>query len=111
MQVKGKVTHVLEKVSGQSAKGPWSKQDFVIETQDQYPKHICFTVWNDKIPIPQIGQEVDVSSMTESREYNGRWFTDLTAWKYDAGKGAATSQQAPANEIKEQPSNEDGLPF
>jgi len=95
MEINGKIIEVLEEKSGQSAKGGWRKQEYIIETQDQYPKKICFMVWGDKIDdfgIKQ-NQELEVSIDIESREYNGRWYTDVKAWKV-AQKGASTSNSS-----------------
>ena len=49
----------------------------------QYPKKICFMVWSDKIDELAIkeGENLVVSIDLESREYNGRWYTDVKAWK------------------------------
>jgi len=44
LSVKGKIQQILKPESGVSRAGKeWSKQEFVIETEDQYPKKICFT--------------------------------------------------------------------
>ncbi len=69
--------------SGQSANGGWRKQEYVLETAGQYPKKVCFMAWGDKIDQFNIkqGETVEVSVDLESREYNGRWYTDVKAWK------------------------------
>jgi hypothetical protein len=91
LEVKGVVIHILEEESGISKAGKeWKKKDFVIETtEDQYPKKIAFTVFGDKIQslftFTQ-GQLVDVSFNLESREYNGKWFHNVNAWKVEAGE-------------------------
>jgi hypothetical protein len=83
MKINGKIIQLLEEKSGQSAKGPWRKQDYVLETEGQYPKKICFMVWSDKIDEFAIkeGETLVVSIDIESREYNGRWYTDVKAWQ------------------------------
>ena len=83
MNIKGKIIQVMEEQSGESAKGPWRKQEYVLETDGQYPKKVCFMAWNDKIDEFAIkeGHVVDVGIDLESREYNGRWYTDVKAWK------------------------------
>ncbi len=85
MEVKGKVIQLLPLQSGMGKKGPWKKQEFIIETQSQYPKKVCLSVWGDKIEQFNIseGQLINVSVELESREYNGRWYTEARAWKID----------------------------
>jgi len=59
-------------------------QEFVIETQEQYPKKICFSIWGDRIDksILQIGETVTVSVDIDSRQStNGNWFTSIQAYK------------------------------
>lgn len=86
LEIEGKVVMLLPEQSGTSGKTgkEWRKQGFVIETQEQYPKKAVFNVWNDTVDaVKQLasGTKVKVSFRIESREYNERWYTDLTAWK------------------------------
>ena len=87
LSVKGKVDQILKPESGVSRAGKeWSKQEFVIETDEQYPRKVCFTLFGDKVDLingMSAGQEVEVSFNIESREYNGRWFHNINAWKID----------------------------
>jgi hypothetical protein len=113
MEVKGRIFQVLEPVTGESAKGPWKKQDFVIETMDQYPKKVCFTVWNDKVQVSSFtpNSVINVFFNAESREYKGRWFTDLGAWKVEIGSAEAAGEDMPPPPVEVEQSKEDGLPF
>jgi hypothetical protein len=59
----------------------WSKQTFVFEETDtKYPKNIALTAWNataqeaSKIPLEA---ELDCAIKVESREYQGKWYTDV----------------------------------
>ena len=102
LEITGKIIQIDEPVTGQSSKGEWKKQQFIIETDDQYPKKICFINWNDKVSLSSTkpGTKVTVAFNVESREYNGRWYTDLKAWKMDiegAGSTDATPPPAPMN--------------
>lgn len=83
MEISGKIIELLAVKSGQSANGEWRKQEYVLETDSQYPKKICFMAWGDKIDQFNIkqGETLAVSIDLESREYNGRWYTDVKAWK------------------------------
>lgn len=107
MEISGKIVRVLPEKSGQSARGPWRKQDYILETRSQYPKQICFMVWGDKIDEfgIQEGQELQISIDIESREYNERWYTDVKAWKV-APAGAADANGPPP--FQEEPPPYDG---
>ncbi|MBX9853588.1 MAG: DUF3127 domain-containing protein [Cytophagaceae bacterium] len=117
LEVTGKLIKILNSQSGTGAKGTWVKQEFVIETADQYPKKICCSVWGDKVESLKnlnIGDQIKVSFNIESREYNERWYTDVRAWKLElAGKGSSSKEKTP----DEPPMNfesspeEDDLPF
>lgn len=99
MEIRGKLIHVLALQTGEGKNGTWKKQDFVIETDGQYPKKVCLSLWGDKYneSLLSIGNELVVSFDAESREYNGRWFTDLKAWKLDLAEGGETpAAPAPA---------------
>ncbi len=104
LEINGKLVKVMEQVTGESRNGGWVKQEFVIETFDQYPKKICCSVWGDKteqLRRFQPGDDVKVSFNLESREYNERWYTEVRAWKLDpAGAiSAAPSQGAPSFQV------------
>ena len=98
MDIKCKLLDKLAVQSGTSARGPWSKQDFIVETLEQYPRKICMNVWGqDKVNELQgynPGEMLTVSINIESREFNGRWYTDVRAWKIQR-EGAAEPQMAP----------------
>jgi hypothetical protein len=83
MEVKGKVIQLLAPQTGQGKKGTWRKQEFILETQSQYPKKVCLSMWGDKIDQfrVQTGDTVIASVELESREYNNRWYTEARAWK------------------------------
>ena len=83
MELIGKIVQLLPEKSGESARGPWRKQEYILETEDQYPKQVCFMVWSEKIDEFAIkeGESLTVSINLESREYNDRWYTDVKAWR------------------------------
>lgn len=100
LELEGKIIRKLNVQSGVSARGNWSKQEFIIEYQEgNFPSQACFNVWGeDKVKDLerfQIGDSVKVSFNISSREYNGRWYTDLRAWRLDSA-GEAASAAAPA---------------
>lgn len=81
MEISGKTIAVLDLVTGTSKAGKaFQKRGFVIETAGQYPKKVCLQLFGDKVnDCPNVGEEVKVSFDPESREWNGRWFTQLNA--------------------------------
>jgi len=85
LEITGKLLQKLPMQSGQGSTGNnWQKQEFIIETTEQYPKKICAQLWGDKIDQLEklnIGEMISVSFAVESREYNGRWYTDIKAWR------------------------------
>ncbi len=92
MEISGKVISILPEQSGEGRKGPWRKQDFIIETEGSYPRKVCITLWGDKIDRFDIkeGENLTASVNIESREFKGRWYTDVKAWKVEKD----TSQQS-----------------
>lgn len=85
LELTGKITQVLPEKRGTSARGEWRKQEYILEIPGDYPKQVCFMVWGDRIDQFGIreGQDLRVSVDLESREYNGRWYTDVKAWRVD----------------------------
>jgi hypothetical protein len=115
MDISGKIIQFLPAQTGQGKNGPWKKQEFILETGDTYPKKICIAVWGDKIDLGSFkpGDTVDVSFDVESREYNGRWYTDVKAWKV-LGKQQASGNAtypAPVSGSNASSADDDDLPF
>jgi hypothetical protein len=118
LEITGKLVQILPEQTGQGQNGPWLKQNFILETQDQFPKKVCIVCWNDKAEIlKQLkpGDEVKVAINLESREFNGKWYTDVKAWKVETGSGTKNpSDFMPDREVtyNEGPSEiKDDLPF
>lgn len=86
LEITGKLLSKLPQQSGQGKNGVWVKQEFVIETDDQFPKKVCIQVWGDKTkdlnPISE-GDTLKASINIESREFNGKWYTDVKAWRIE----------------------------
>lgn len=90
MEIQGKIIHILPLQSGigKASGKEWKKQEFVLETLDgQYARKVCFSMWGDLIDRTQlqVGEDVTVQIDVESREYQGRWYTDVKAWRVDRG--------------------------
>ena len=103
MELSGKIVKILQLQSGQGKNGVWKKQEYVMEYGDAYPKLVCFNLWGDKIDQYALneGDKVNVSFDIESREYNGRYYTDVKAWKVGKGEAMPQSQDAPAGKNSE----------
>lgn len=99
MELKGKLLQLLPLQTGTGKNGAWKKQDIILETEGQYPKKVCISIWGDKINESQlqVGSQLSISFDIESREYNGRWYTDVKAWKIgpaDAAKAGGGEEYA-----------------
>ena len=97
----GKITKILAVESGTSKAGKeWKKQGFLVDTGDQYNPEVCFSLFGaDKIAALESfseGQEVEVSFNISSREFNGKYYHNIDAWKITAtGAGQAPQNAAP----------------
>lgn len=126
MEIIGKLSEVLPEQSGQGRNGTWVKVSFVLETQDQYPKKVCIDAWGDKVDSVKSLNTNDVVKVdfdVESREYNGKWYTNVKAWRIEkqgAGGGmpaSTPSQNPPLPDFEEPMSSStsfeptDDLPF
>ena len=97
--ITGKVTQILEEQSGTSKNGPWRKQDFILETEDKYPKPVCITQWGDDIESFAVreGERLTAHVDIQRREYNGRWYTDVKAWRVTRDQPAGSGGSGPAD--------------
>ena len=121
MDIKCKLLDKLAVQNGTSARGPWSKQDFIVETLEQYPRKICMNVWGqDKVSELagfNAGEILNISINIESREFNGRWYTDVRAWRIQreaaAGQQPVAPQGDPFMNVSAAEGEDDGgdLPF
>ena len=122
LEIEGRIKQKLSRQSGQSARGAWEKQEFILEYQDgNYPADVMVTAFgSDKVADrdrDQVGDAVKVSFNLRAREYNGRWYNDVRLWKIaPAGQNAAQQppvQQAPAPTLDDMPADipENDLPF
>jgi len=119
MEIIGKLIQRLPLQSGISKTGnSWQKQEFVIETLEQFPRKICANLWGERTAVLEtlnIGDKLVMSFDLESREFNGKWYTDVKAYKVDPvaanpqtppqtqpTASAAAPAVAPANELPEE---------
>ncbi|MBI5371966.1 MAG: DUF3127 domain-containing protein [Sphingobacteriales bacterium] len=97
MQLTAKLIQLLPLQTGNGKNGQWKKQDIIVETGGQYPKKVCVSIWGDKIneSLLKTGTLLNISFDVESREYNGRWYTDIKAWKLEPAGEAGTTDKIP----------------
>ena len=80
-QVTGKLIGILPVISGEKDGREWSKGGFVVRTSDDTPKSVVLQLFGEAklnwlTPL-QIGQTISAEYYPESREYGGKWYTDL----------------------------------
>lgn len=112
MQLIGKVQQLLPVQTGTGKNGQWKKQEVIVATEGQYPRQVCVTVWGDKVndQLLQPGNELKLEIDIESREYNGRWYTDIKAWKIELVREAVPgSTGLPVGD--DEVTDKDDLPF
>ncbi|NLA15285.1 MAG: DUF3127 domain-containing protein [Bacteroidales bacterium] len=124
MELRGTILEKLPVFKGTSARGEWVKQEFILETgESAYPRKVCISVFGDdrvkELENYTPGQSVKVSVNIESREYNGRWYTDVRAWRLEKETTAAsTTKDLPSDILppgpiitQEPDEGADDLPF
>lgn len=98
LELTGTIVQVLPYDGGTTKAGKeWRKGVFILETQDQYPRKVAISIFNDNIDKypTQVGTVVTAHIEIESREWNGKWYTEVKAWQitYPQGQHVATSPQ------------------
>lgn len=87
MEVTGKVIDILEMEKGVSKNNTaWAKQNVILETEGEYPKKICVTGVGkivDSMDTIKIGDKLTAHVNLESREYEGRWYSEIKMWKFN----------------------------
>ena len=89
MEFTGLLIQKLPVQSGTSQKGEWQSQEIIIETVETYPKKIALNFFGAKIKEIDglnIHDSITVSANVESREFNGKWYTKVSAWKVVVNK-------------------------
>lgn len=114
LEIKGKITKVLPLESGQTKAGAeWQKQSFIVDSGSQYNNLYCFEVFgNEKVEnfnkYNKVGNDVTVEFNVNCNEYNGKYYTTLSAWKISKAEASATQ---PFETVTELNVVEDDLPF
>ena len=105
MEITGKVVQLGTLIEGNSPRGPWKKQELIIETLEQYPKKICLMCWNERVNDANsffVGQIIKAQIRIESREFNGKWYTDVRVWRFDPVTAPAGVTQQPVQQAVHQ---------
>ncbi|MFO8028488.1 MAG: DUF3127 domain-containing protein [Cyclonatronaceae bacterium] len=100
LNIQGKVVEVLEEQSGEGRNGPWRRRDFILEMNDRFSKKVCVSQWGDAIDNDPVspGEDLKVFINLQSREYNGRWYTDVRAWRIDRDGGTPAADSGFPND-------------
>lgn len=86
MEITGKIIQVLPLQTGVSRSGSnWQVQTYILETIENYPRKVAIELFNRNADQYKcnIDDVVTVSYDLESREFNGRWYTSVRAWRID----------------------------
>ena len=114
MEIQGKVVRLGNLTEGTSARGAWRKQELIIETIEQYPKQVCLVCWGDRVAEAQnfvIGQTIKAQISIESREFNGKWYTDVRPFRFEMempqqqSQPIQQTQQFASQTFEQQPQN------
>jgi len=119
MEISGKIITVLPLQSGTSKNGNvWQKQEFVLQTEGQYPKKMCYQLFGeDKIKMfgVQVGNDVDVKFDIDANEWNGKWFNSVNAWnvvlRNPKNYAQSPTEQVPQSVPFDNNQGQDDLPF
>ena len=92
----GIVFAVLPAQTGTSARGEWHSQNVVFEmkTNSQYPRKVSVKFFNkrDEVARLVVGSSYNVTFDVESREYQGRWYTDVLGRRIEPKEAAQVAQ-------------------
>ena len=113
MEIQGKVVRLGNLTEGTSPRGAWRKQELIIETIEQYPKQVCLVCWGDRVAEAQNfmpGQTIKAQISIESREFNGKWYTDVRPFRFELempqqAQQMQQLQQFSATQAFQQPQN------
>jgi len=95
LELSGKLVQILPVQTGTGKNGPWKKVEFIVETMDKFPKKICITAWKEQADQAEklaINSTVKLSLDLSSREFNGKWYSEIKAWKIAAGEGGSATE-------------------
>jgi hypothetical protein len=74
----------------------WKKQEFTIVTIEKYPKELRISIWNNTteyLTRCKVGDIVICSLNLQSRKYNDKWYSEISAWKVEVDIRAMIEEQ------------------
>lgn len=97
MEFEGVVYKIMPATKGTSARGDWQRQEVIFEMPSEFSRKVCVTFFNKESEVARLkeGAAYTVSVNIESREYNGRWYTDVRAWRVQPKQAEAPAPSAP----------------
>jgi hypothetical protein len=103
MQLTAKLLQILPIQSGTGKNGLWQKHSLVVETLDQYHNNICLTIWGDQLDLSKIkiGDKLAFEYFIQSKEYNGKWYTNIIATELETEDIITTECEIPDELAKE----------
>ena len=83
MEFEGVVYKIMTATKGTSARGDWQRQEVIFELPQEFSRKICVIFFNKESEVARLreGMTCTVSVNIESREFNGKWYTDVRAWR------------------------------
>lgn len=107
MEITGKIINVLTPVLIETKNGQIQKTDFIVETDDMYPNILLISFFENKQPFTYlINSKVKVSFNSRVKEFNGKFFNNITAWRIEEIKEVEKTTPQVQSEFEE-----DDLPF
>ena len=87
MEITGivKIISEIERGISKTRGNSWQRRTVVLEIEGSHPKQVALELRGNHVEnntALYIGQKVTASFDIESREFNGRWYTTLAAWKF-----------------------------
>ncbi|MBP3456473.1 MAG: DUF3127 domain-containing protein [Alistipes sp.] len=110
MDFEGKVLQILPPTKGTSARGEWQRQEVIFEMTQEFSRKVAVTFFNKPADVEKlrVGESYIVSVNVESREYNGRWYTDVREWRIQPLQQQAAAPAADLPPLSEEPSYASG---
>lgn len=105
MEFEGVVYKIMPVQQGTSARGEWQRQEVIFELTAEFSRKVCVTFFNKPSEVAKLreGAAYTVSVNIESREYNGRWYTDVRAWRIQPKESAQPAPVVPEAAPLEEP--------
>lgn len=101
LEVVGKVHKIFDT---EQKTDTFKTREFVIETIENYPQFVKFQATQDRCNIIDginEGEEVKVSFNLRGREWQGKFFTNLDAWRVERNSGGASQTQGEVDEFNQ----------